>query len=259
MGIQVTNLAKIFDSNQGQVQALAEVSFAVTSQEFVSIVGPSGCGKSTLLRILAGLIEPSRGKFAIDVESGNHRPQNAMVFQGQGLFPWMNLLDNVGFGMKMRGARPAEIKSEVMGILSQFGLEKFHAHFPHELSGGMRQRAALARAFLADPDVLLMDEPFGALDAQSRLLLQQELLRIWQANRKTILFVTHDIEEAILLSDRIIIMSGRPGRIIEDINIPLKRPRNLVEPEEHELIGELKGKIWNMLESEVKSSMEESL
>lgn len=256
MGIHVNHLSMAFDSLAGNIHALENVSFDVASEEFVCIVGPSGCGKSTLLRILAGLVKPTAGRFTIDVVVKSGRPQSAMVFQNQGLFPWLSLSENVLFGLKMRGERPAESIPRVKQILQQFGLEKFHSAYPHELSGGMRQRAALARAFLANPEVLLMDEPFGSLDAQSRLLLQQELLRIWQLDRKTILFVTHDIEEAILLGDRIIVLSGRPGQILRDIPIPMSRPRNLVEPGEHAYIQKLKSEVWKLLESEVRSSLE---
>ncbi|MBI3158049.1 MAG: ABC transporter ATP-binding protein [Chloroflexi bacterium] len=256
MSIQISHLHKLYPSKQGEVQALNDVTFEVKAHEFVSVLGPSGCGKSTLLRIIAGLIEPSSGSIAIDIEGEEDRPQNAMVFQGQGLFPWMTLTENVRFGLKMNGVSDAESSRRVSDILEQFGLEKFQRHFPYELSGGMKQRAALARAFLTNPQVLLMDEPFAALDAQSRLLLQQELLRMWQNYRKTIIFVTHDIEESILLSDRIIVMSGRPGRIVQEIIVPFERPRNLVQPAEPEKVSEIKRGIWAQLESEVKSSLE---
>jgi NitT/TauT family transport system ATP-binding protein len=256
MSIQICNVHKVYASNQGEVLALEDVSFEVKAHEFVSVLGPSGCGKSTLLRIIAGLIEPSSGSVSIDIEGEEDRPQNAMVFQGQGLFPWMNLMENVRFGLSMRGMRDADSTARVMDILEQFGLGGFHRHFPYELSGGMQQRAALARAFLTDPQVMLMDEPFGGLDAQSRLLLQQELLRVWQTNRKTIIFVTHDIEESILMSDRVIVMSGRPGRIVQEIVVPFTRPRNLVSPPEPERLAEIRHGIWKMLESEVKSSLE---
>ncbi|HWG04245.1 MAG TPA: ABC transporter ATP-binding protein, partial [Beijerinckiaceae bacterium] len=213
------------------------------------IVGPSGCGKSTLLRILAGLEKQSAGTIAVD--SAGWRVENAMVFQDSGLFPWMSVEDNVGFGLMTRGVSAAERGPLVDAAMRLVGLSHFRKHFPHQLSGGMRQRGAIARAFVTDPAVLYMDEPFAALDAQNRTILQEELVRIWETTRKTVVYITHSIDEALFLGDRIAIMTAHPGRIKEIIDVPFPHPRNLMELSVTPLFGELKLKIWRVLEEEV--------
>ena len=200
--------------------------------------------------ILAGLVEPSSGQLSFG--SGAGRPANALVFQEHGLFPWMSVLDNVAFGLEMQGIATTERRARALDFLGQYGLAAFAGNLPHELSVGMRQRAAIARAFLCDPEVLLMDEPFSALDAQSKLVLEEELLRIWRDHRKTVVYVTHDIEEAVLLGDRVLVMTGHPGRIREDIPIPLGRPRDLRDREQSN-VREITWRIWKMIEGEVRT------
>lgn len=248
-------LGKVFEGRQGTVTALEEVTFSVAENEFVCIVGPSGCGKTTLLRLIDGLVQPTTGRIDFGREPANGQLRSAMVFQEQGLFPWMTVLDNVAFGLEMQGMERRERRQQGMAFIEKVGLNGFAHNYPHELSGGMRQRVAIARAFLADPLILLMDEPLGSLDAQIKLLLQEELLQIWKENQKTIIYVTHDIEEAILLADRVLVMTGRPGRIRQEIQIPMKRPRDLTV-QDHPNVIEIKWRIWKMLEDEVRQVLQ---
>ena len=197
MHFECVDLSLTFSSSRS-VEALGGVTFSVKRNEFVCIVGPSGCGKTTLLRLIAGLLTPSNGQVIFSETTDLGRPQTAMVFQNQGLFPWMNVVDNVAFGLEMQGMQVKERQSRAAELISRVGLGNFIHAYPHELSGGMRQRVAIMRAFLTDPQVLLMDEPFGALDSQTRVLMQEELLDTWRSNLKTVVYVTHDIEEAIL-------------------------------------------------------------
>ena len=233
--------------------ALQDVTFDVKKHEFLSIVGPSGCGKTTLLKIIAELIEPTGGILRFGRHQ-NGRLRGAVVFQEHGLYPWMTVRDNVAFGMEMQGSGRAESRQAADHFIAKVGLSQFALSHPHELSGGMRQRVNLARALLADPQMLLMDEPFGSLDAQTRLVLQEELLRIFTRERREVIFITHDIEEAILLSDRVLVMSGNPGRILEEIPIPLKRPRDLTGRAHGEL-AEIKWTIWKTISDEVRRSL----
>jgi len=251
MAFQCKQISKIFQSRDGDVLALSNVEFNVAWDEFVCIVGPSGCGKTTLLKILAGLLRPTTGSIVFSTGTDNHRPRNAMVFQDQGLFPWMTVLDNVAFGLEMQKIDRRTRYAQASEFLGQVGLIDFIRKFPHELSGGMRQRVAILRAFLSNPGILLMDEPFGSLDSQTRLMMQEELLRIWKEHRKTVIYVTHDIEEAILLGDRVLVMSGRPGSIKADIPITLERPRDLIFRSNPDVM-ELRWEIWKMLENEVR-------
>jgi len=248
------HVSRTYHSQQGAISALDDVSFQVRAFEFLVIVGPSGCGKSTLLKLIAGLLNPSAGTIRFQLASDANAPRTAMVFQEHGLFPWMTILENVGFGLEMRSVSRAAREAQTHNFLRQMGLDGFANAYPHELSVGMRQRAALARAFLTNPQCLLMDEPFSALDAQSKLVLQEELLRIWKDHRKTVIYVTHDIEEAVLLGDRVLIMSGRPGRIREEIPIPLERPRNLHD-RENPRVREITWHIWQAIESDVRKSL----
>jgi len=239
----------------GAVPALDGVSFAAAEHEFVCLVGPSGCGKTTLLKIIARLIAPDAGEVAFAEGAGTGRPLTAMVFQDHGLFPWMSVIDNVAFCLEMRGVGRRERRERARGFVDRFGLGAFADRYPAELSTGMRQRAGIARAFLANPRILLMDEPFGALDAQAKVILQEELLRLWRAESQTVLYVTHDIEEALLLGDRVIVLSGRPGRVLEDVAVPLGRPRSLHDRDRPEVI-DLKWKIWRTLETEVRKTLD---
>ena len=245
----VKNLGKRYPSPRGDVVALQGLTFTAREDEFICLVGPSGCGKSTLLRLVARLIEPSEGTLAFD--GCPSTPRCAMVFQDPGLFAWLSVIDNVAFGLETRGMAREERRKRAASQLERMGLGAFAGHYPHELSGGMRQRAAIARALVTEPDILLMDEPFRALDAQTRLVLQEELLRLVGERPRMVLFVTHDIEEAILLGDRVLVLSGRPGRILSEIKVPLGRPRNLTG-RSHAEIEELRWQIWKMLEPEVR-------
>jgi len=247
--VDIAGLRKEYRSSQGCVLALDDISFRVSPGEFVCIVGPSGCGKSTLLRILAGLDTQSGG--SVRVEAPGWSVVNAMVFQESGLFPWMSAEANVGFGLMTRGVPRAQASERVEAALALVGLARFRAHYPHQLSGGMRQRCAIARAFVTDPAMLLMDEPFAALDAQNRTLLQAELLRIWEDTRKTVVYVTHSIEEALLLGDRTVLMTAQPGRIKRVIDVPFARPRDLMTLSASSELGTLKLEIWRALEDEV--------
>jgi NitT/TauT family transport system ATP-binding protein len=247
--IGIARLRKQYGDGASALVALDNIDLHVSPGEFVCIVGPSGCGKSTLLRILAGLDRQSSG--TIDVNATGWAVQNAMVFQESGLFPWMNVEKNVGFGLLTRGVPPAETAVRVEAALKLVGLSKFRHHYPHQLSGGMRQRGAIARAFVTDPAMLLMDEPFAALDAQNRAILQAELVRIWEETGKTVLYVTHSIEEALLLGDRTVVMTAQPGRIKQIIDVPFPHPRDLMALSATSEFGQLKLDIWRILEDEV--------
>ena len=212
----------------GPVRALDGIDLSIQEAEFVALLGPSGCGKSTLLNLLAGFEGASEGR--IDFAGSTIEkpgPDRAVVFQDAALLPWLSVRDNITFGLRMRGDAPASYEARTAELLSLVGLEGFEAALPSQLSGGMRQRVGLARALVMRPRALLMDEPFGALDAQTRLAMQQLLLDVWQSLRTTVLFVTHDIDEAILLADRVCVMTARPGRILRSIAIDLPRPRSL--------------------------------
>lgn len=227
--LKVDNVSLRYRSPNGELfTALDRVSFEVPDQQFAVIVGPSGCGKSSLLYLTAGLNEPTEG----DIYVGGQKvtgpgADRGMVFQSYTLFPWLTVRQNVEFGLKRRGLEASEIRTIVEFYLQEVGLTRFAEHYPKQLSGGMMQRVAIARALANDPQILLMDEPFGALDSQTRLQMQQLLLEVWGNTRKTVVFVTHDIDEAILLADRIYVMGARPGRIKEVIDVPIERPRKL--------------------------------
>jgi NitT/TauT family transport system ATP-binding protein len=247
--VNIAGLRKEYVSGQGRVLAIDTVDLTIAPGEFLCIVGPSGCGKSTLLRILAGLDHQSAG--TITVEAGGWAVPNAMVFQESGLFPWMSVETNVRFGLMTRGVPEREANERVDAALKLVGLTKFRRHYPHQLSGGMRQRSAIARAFVTDPAMLLMDEPFAALDAQNRVILQAELVRIWGETRKTVIYVTHSIEEALLMGDRCVVMTAQPGRIKRIIDVPFPHPRDLIALSAAPEFGQLKLDIWRVLEEEV--------
>lgn len=231
--VEITDLTRLFTRDDGGiVQAIGGVSLSISDDEFVSFVGPSGCGKTTLLRIIAGLDQASGGTILVDGRQiSGTSPMVGMVFQEYSLFPWRNVLDNVAFGPQMRGIPKKERRDIARRYVSLVGLEQFEKSYPYELSGGMRQRVAIARALANDPDLLLMDEPFGALDAQTRNKMQVELLSIWERSKKTILFVTHSVDEAVFLSDRIVVMSPRPGKIRSIVQVSIPRPRDRTAPE----------------------------
>lgn len=252
MTIILDNISKNYARNtEREIAALENISFSLGDKEFLSIVGPSGCGKTTLLKIVAGLIIPDEGKILFE---GVSQSNGILVFQDQGLLPWLTVGENIGLGLELKGIPKKDREATVLNFMEVVRLQGFEKYYPHELSGGMRQRVALARAFLTNPDILLMDEPFGSLDAQTRLILQEELLELWRNHPKTVIFVTHDIDEAILLGDRVIVMSDRPGHVQEVIDIPLPRPRDLKQKEDRTFL-EIRWKIWNILENEVREEI----
>ena len=236
------------------VTALNGVSVAVDEREFVCLLGPSGCGKSTLLNIFAGLEIPSKGRAYFTGANDARQPSTSMVFQQLALYPWMSIIENVAFPLRLAGVAKAERRGRATALLAKMQLQGFEERFPRELSGGMQQRVAIARALITDPQFMLMDEPFGALDAQTRVLLQEELLRIWESIQNAIVFVTHSIEEAILLADRIYIFSARPGTIREEVKVTLPRPRTQSIRKLPEF-GVMYERIWEVLRVEVERSV----
>jgi len=247
--IRIRDLHKTF----GELTAVDGVSVDIAHGEFFMIVGPSGCGKTTLLRILAGLDSVSAG--TIEIETPNsQRPLNSMIFQGDSIFPWMTVWDNAAYGLKMRGAPSATIKEVVGHYLARTGLTRFAKYYPHQLSGGMRQRVCIARTLVLEPRLLLLDEPFGALDQQTRLLMGDELLRLWRESGATVLLITHAIDEAVMLADRIAVMSARPGRIIELVETgwPAQRSSRIVEDE---AFGRLTAHVWSKLRAEAMRAL----
>jgi NitT/TauT family transport system ATP-binding protein len=230
--LRASGLGKVFRSNGREIAAVRDFTLEVGSGEFVCLLGPSGCGKSTFLNIVAGFIPATAGTLSLDGRPVTRPgPDRGVVFQEHALFPWLTVEDNIGFGLRMRGVGRRERRAVVRRYTDLVGLTGFEESFPKDLSGGMRQRVAIARALANDPKMLLMDEPFAALDAQMRRLLQDELLRIWRDTRKTVLFVTHSIEEALRLSDRVIVMTARPGTVREVVPIASARPRDEAGPE----------------------------
>lgn len=231
---------KEFDTGDRRIRAVEDVSLEIAPGTFASLVGPSGCGKTTLLNIVAGFEAPTAGRASVDGrEVREPGPDRGVVFQEPGLFPWLCVEENVGFPLRVRGLMPRDIEGRVGQILDQVGLRPFRRSYPAELSGGMRQRVAIARVLAMDPAVLLMDEPFAALDVQTRNLMQEFLLQLLDRRRKTVLFITHDIQEAVFLADRVYIMSARPGRVKEVLEVPLPRPRTVESmflPAFHELV-----------------------
>ena len=226
--LSIENLSRVFTSPKGQTtQALTPVNFEVRENDFVTILGPSGCGKSTLLRIVAGLDRPTTGQVVLD-GSPVQGPgaDRGMVFQSYTLFPWLNIEQNIRFGLRERGMPEREQKERSDFFIAKVGLRGFEQHFPKQLSGGMQQRTAIARALANDPKILLLDEPFGALDSQTRVLMQELLLGIWESAQKTVLFVTHDIDEAIFMANRVVVFSARPGRIKTELAVPFPHPRH---------------------------------
>jgi NitT/TauT family transport system ATP-binding protein len=250
--IQAKDVSLTFrPKNREPITALRELSLDVGKGEFVSIVGPSGCGKSTFLNILLGLIKPDAGLMQLDGRTISGPGQDrAMVFQEFGLLPWRTVIGNVELGLELKGVESSIRRKRAQELIEMAGLAGFEAHYPHELSGGMKQRVGLARALATDPEVLLMDEPFAALDAQTRDLMQAELLQIWERTKKTVIFVTHSIEEAAYLSDRVVVMSARPGRTKTSIRIDLPRPRDY-EMRLSAKFNEIKAEIWNALKDEL--------
>jgi len=226
--VALRNVTKAFiDRKRGrETTALSDVSLSISGREFVCLLGPSGCGKSTILNLVAGFEQATTGEVRVDgVPVIAPGPDRGMVFQQPQLFPWLTIVDNITFGPRMAGERAEQYMPLAERYIQLMGLSGFEKHYPYELSGGMQQRVALARAWISEPQLFLMDEPFGALDAQTRLMMQELLLHVWERSRTTVLFVTHDIDEAVFLADRICIMTARPGRIKESLDVKLERPR----------------------------------
>jgi len=240
---------------RASVEALREISLTFDRGEFAAIVGASGSGKSTLLRIIDGLLKPSAGSVYVDgravARPGRDR---AMVFQQDSLLPWKTVIENVAYGLTLAGTNRTEAHAHASKFIELAGLKGFDEHYPHQLSGGMRQRVNVARALAVDPEILLLDEPFAALDAQTREIMQTELLKIWNADRKTVLLITHQIDEAVFLSDRVIVFSARPGTVREEIHVDLPRPRELGIKRTPEF-SRLVDRVWRLIEDEVRSSM----
>lgn len=224
--VSITRLGVSFGVNGARVEALSDISMHINPGEFVSIIGPSGCGKSTLLNVVAGFLKPSSSQVLLDgVPIEGPGADRGVVFQQHSLFPWMTVRKNVEFGLKMQGMPSSKRETMSRTLLGLAGLLSFENHFPHQLSGGMKQRVGIVRALAISPQMLLMDEPFGSLDSQTRVVMQQILTNMWQKFRISVLFITHDIDESIFLSDRIYVMTARPGRIKAEIRVPLPRPR----------------------------------
>jgi len=224
--LEIRNLTKTFSTEEGEMGALENISIEVTPAEFLCIIGPSGCGKTTLLRMVAGLDHPSSGEIILDgKEVKGPSPDRGMVFQEFSLFPWRTVLKNVEFGLEIKGVGGKARGEIAEKYIELVGLEGFENHYPYELSGGMKQRVAIARALATEPAILLMDEPFGSVDAQTRNILQEELLEIWKRTKKTILFVTHSVDEAVYLADRVAVMSARPGCLVKCLAVDIPRPR----------------------------------
>jgi NitT/TauT family transport system ATP-binding protein len=254
--LEATNIQMEYIRRDGTVlRAIEDITLGIEPGEFVSIVGPSGCGKTTFLKIVNGLLKPSSGTLLIRGRPLQQRSRDrAMVFQESSLFPWYTVARNIGYGLECQKVPKAEIVKRVAPYIKMVGLEGFDKNYPYELSGGMQQRANLARALVVDPAVLLMDEPFASLDAQTREMMQAELLDIWSQTKKTVLFITHQINEAIYLSDRVIVMSARPGRIIADIRIDIPRPRTLHVKRTEQFLR-YEDDVWALIESQARATM----
>jgi NitT/TauT family transport system ATP-binding protein len=255
--LQVESLAKVFSRQGKRVVALEDFNLTVDDGEFVAIVGPSGCGKTTFLHMLGGFEPVDGGTMRLNGELvSGPGPDRGMLFQEYALYPWRTVIGNILWPLEIQRVPKVDRDKIVERLLLTVGLSQFRNHYPNELSGGMKQRVALARLLALDPQILLMDEPFGALDAQNRELLQEELQQLWNASRKTVLFVTHDIDEAIYLADRVIVFTARPGRIKADIRIELPRPRDIEIKKSHEY-GEYRNRIWDLLRGEVLRARDE--
>ncbi len=246
--IVVDRVSHVYDSPTGSVTALADISFSVPAGRFVGLVGPSGCGKTSLLLMMAGLLRSSHGSIIVRGRPITQpEPEKiGVVFQEASLLPWKTAAENVEFPLKLRGVPKAERRDRAQEMLELVGLTEFQDRHPHELSGGMKQRVAIARGFCQDPNILLMDEPFGALDEQTRMTLGNELLRIWEQHKKTVVFVTHSLTEAVYLCDEVLVMSDRPGRILDDIDVTLERPRGY-HMMATEMFGQLRERIWRLI------------
>ena len=251
--LEIAELSKSF----GDLEVLRGISFAVADHEFVAMVGPSGCGKTTLLRLIAGIEKPDAGTIRVDGRKlAGPGPDRGFVFQQDSLFPWRTIWKNAVFGLEIGGRLDPAARERTRDLLQLVGLAGFERYYPNQVSGGMRQRVNLARALAINPEVLVMDEPFSALDAQTREVMQLELLRIWQQGRKTVLFITHQIDEAVFLADRIVVLGRRPGRVKEIIDVALERPRGLAVKRTPEFAAYVE-RVWNLIEKDVHASVRE--
>lgn len=254
--IRISNVVKSYGGASNNFTALDGVSIDVRPGEFLCIVGPSGCGKSTLLKMCGNLEEPTRGRIEMTHEDLS-RPLNAMIFQQESVFPWMTVAGNAAYGIKTTGGwKGKESQEKVDYFLEKTGLSTFKDFYPGQLSGGMKQRLAIARGFATNPEILLMDEPFAALDEQNKHLLQSELAKLWEEFKSTVVFITHGLEEALLLGDRVVVMSSAPGRIIKDIEVPFERPRQLSDLKRDPEFNQLSEELWDSLRSEVLAARE---
>lgn len=249
MQVRCADLCVGFRDGSRRIEALQRLSFECGDGEFLSVLGPSGCGKTTLLRVLAGLITPDSGRIEPISASPNGNSRILLVFQEDSLFPWMTVLQNAAFGLEMQGVSKSIRDSQARELLERLGISGREHSFPHQLSMGMKQRVAVIRCFLSKPGLMLMDEPFGALDSQTRSILQQELLTLWDQNRNSVIFVTHDVEEALLLSDRILVLSAQPGTVIGEIRVKIPRPRSVETTLTEEFLS-LKRKIFHLLRTQ---------
>lgn len=257
MKLVIDKICKDFTNNKGKaLSVLQDINLTVNKEEFVALVGPSGCGKSTLLNIASGLLEPTSGtvKFT-EVEAG-YEPRMSIVFQETGLFPWRNVHDNIAFGLETAGMPVNEREERIKHYIELVGLKGFEKSFPHQLSGGMRQRVGIARALAIEPDLLLMDEPFSALDAQTRTIMQEELVTLWEKTRLTTLYVTHNIQEAVMLADRVVLLSRRPGKVNKILTIDIPRA-DRDKPEHAEEIAEFIRIIWEHISKDARAALME--
>jgi NitT/TauT family transport system ATP-binding protein len=248
--VRMRQMGKAFLTDGGDVIALHDVDLEIAKGEFVCLVGPSGCGKTTILRILAGLEQHSEGELQIFHEDPA-KPAISVVFQEHSIFPWMSVRDNIGYGLRMRHIPEREIRKKVDYYIDKIGLAKFANAYPFQLSGGMKQRVSVGRAFANDPEILLMDEPFANLDEQNRVLLQEELLRIWGETGKSVLFVTHSIDEAVIMGDRVVVMTAHPGTIKAELAVTIARPRQVYDLKANPEFGNLVHDVWELLREEV--------
>ena len=257
MKLQIDNISKDFTTTSGKIlPVLQDINLSINEEEFVALVGPSGCGKSTLLNITSGLLQPTSGTVKFTHVAAGYEPRMSIVFQETGLFPWRNVHDNIAFGLETAGIKADEKEKRIAHYIELVGLKGFEKSFPHQLSGGMRQRVGIARALAIEPDLLLMDEPFSALDAQTRTIMQEELVTLWEKTRLTTLYVTHNIQEAVMLADRVVLLSRRPGKVskILTINIP-RADRD--KPEHTDEIAEFVRIIWEHISKDARAALME--
>lgn len=251
--LSVEGVSKEFNARGKRVLALDRLSLSVNEGEFVTVVGPSGCGKSTLLNLIVGLAQSGSGRILFrDRPVDGINPEIGYVTQKDNLLPWRTLLENVEIALEIRGLEKSARSRRAEELIERVGLSSFESHYPHELSGGMRQRANIIRTLIYDPELILMDEPFGPLDAQTRIVLQEQLLKLWYATRKTIIFITHDLVEAITLADRVVVMTSRPGRVKYVADVPIPRPRDVFQIHESQGFRTTYERLWQELRPEVK-------